>query len=304
MTTYSAQKAYRLRKYAEGLGQDCKTCGTPLTEQNQSKSYPGTCKPCSTDFWKDVSKRSIDKRMIANIGEICRKCKHTELTLENQTRSYPGVCKPCHNAAVSISNETARPHRAQNALGKLCRSCQEVSLTHETQSLSYIGLCKICASLYGKSQRMLRRQSVLATETYCKDCNSTLNEDTLSRSNPAICKRCHSQRHLKYEAQAVVRYHGKKCTTCSTILDMNTQSLTQPNRCLSCIQQKNQSTFETLLGQPCHKCGVTLTENNQSKAHLGKCKPCRNAEMTCAVCGNRGGIYKGKRCATCRKWGK
>ena len=304
MNTYSAQKAYRQRKYTEGLGQACKTCGVSLTEEIQSKSYPGSCKSCSTDFWKDVSKRSIDRRMVANIGEICRKCKKTELTLENQTRSYPGVCKPCHNAAVSLSNESARPVRVQNALGKLCRSCQDVELTPDNQSLSYIGFCKSCASTYGKAQREHRRQSILISATVCRDCQTVLNEETISRSNAAICKRCHSQRHLKYEAQAVIRYHGKKCSTCTTILDMATQSLTHPNRCLSCIQQKTKSTFVTLIGHPCQKCGTTLTETNQSKAHLGKCKPCRNNELMCAVCGNRGGIYKGKRCATCRKWGK
>jgi len=300
-TAGTQQEALR-RRFLASIDTACRGCASVLlATHNQSSVYPGFCKSCGSEKWSHVVRNSVDRRISRHVGLKCRECESTELTVENQSRTYPGVCRSCYNKRSSTSLKQSRPQRLKDVLNATCRACGLETLSEETQSRSLIGYCKPCASLYFHAKRYTQIAAFTESSASCRECDTPLSEANISKSHPSICKSCQNVRHAKYVNRTTEKYLNTDCKSCGkVVLTTDNQSKTNPRYCNACVYSRNKLTFEGYLTLPCSKCGTTLTRENQSKGHLGKCKSCRNAEQLCSVCGNRGGVYKGKRCKPCK----
>jgi len=297
------QAAYKKRKFSALVGGICRVCqAVELTETSQSQVYPGICKACTNPWFRETNRRSVAKRLSAAVGSRCKACSVTVLTEDNQAKSAPGTCKPCSNAKAALKNKLGRKEILTRALGATCRACEETVLTSQTQSRSLLGTCKTCATAYAKAKRLEKTADALSGTSACSSCSVTLNAKNVSLSVPSLCKNCHNTKHRTYAQKLIMSYRDQACSECKNVLlDPTTQSQANPRMCRSCYTKSTHGSFDSRIGTPCVKCSIALTQENQSKAHLGKCKACRNAELICSLCGNKGGIYKGKICSTCRK---
>lgn len=296
-------RVIRDRMASKKIGTPCRSCGETLTPSSHSYTHPGSCKPCSAPLWKSIVQRSIAKRIAANAGKLCRECGVNVLTVENQSKSSPGSCRSCSNKRAIIINKASRVRRLSEVVGKHCKTCRIVELTPQTISRVLIGSCKGCASEQQAERRNLRLDQVENTE--CRTCSKKLTPETMSASSVGLCKPCHNKKHSLHISKSRQRFLDKPCHSCQkTILTEYTQAATSPKFCKSCVNVKVETAFNLYIGSPCSKCGVELDLDNQSKAHLGKCKPCRNSELICSSCGNKGGVYRGKLCGACVKTGR
>lgn len=288
----------KLAKSAAFLNHPCSECGAMLSSINQSKIYPAKCKPCTNPQLRENNKKSVERRLLSNVGKNCRECHEVVLDYGNQARSLPGVCKGCVNLKSKQKQKQNRSERLTKSVGKLC-SCGTL-LSEDTMSRSIIGACRDCATIYSSSMRQITLLKF--SDRSCSSCGEKFGESNQSKSIPRFCKACVNKRHHFYYLKSLITNIGNICRICNvTVLDINTVSISSPKVCRSCTSKKSKQSFDSAIGTPCIKCSAVLTEDNQSKAHIGKCKPCRNSEYLCVKCGNKGGVYRGKTCAKCFK---